>query len=356
MADQREIALNHLQLHGPSLPIQVSKALNTNILFASAVLSELASNKKILISHAAIGGSKVYYLKGQETKLGEKIYPSLKGKEKQAYELLQEKKVLRDIELEPWQRIALRELKDFAMPLTVSLGTEAELFWKFHVLTDEDAKPFIQEYIVPAETKSEPVKPETPQKTAEEQQIELEKVKQHLREELLKELQQEFKAKEETRQEEIRLKEQKETPLKKTQEELEEEEIEEIEEIKPLKKKETVQETIVEIKPKKPEGKFYSKIREYLDSNKIDILKEEMIKKEKEFDFIVRFPSVLGHLTYYVKAKDKAAINEADISLAHSEGQVKKLPCILLATGKMNKKASLLVEQKLAGQVVFKEL
>ena len=152
MADQREVALNHLKLYGPSLPVQISKSLNTNILFASAVLSELTSARKALFSHAAIGGSKVYYLPGQEAALGEKIYPTLKGKEKEAYELLQTSKVLRDVELLPWQRVALRDLKDFAIPLTVSLGNSAELFWRFHLLSDEEAKPYIEGYIVQGET------------------------------------------------------------------------------------------------------------------------------------------------------------------------------------------------------------
>lgn len=352
MPDQREIALNHLKLHGPSLPVNIAKALNTNILFASAVLSELTSNKKILFTHAAIGGSKVYYLKGQEAQVGEKVYPSLKGKEKSAYELLRDTKVLRDVELEPWQRIALRELKDFAIPLTVSLGSQAELFWKFHIITDEEAKPLIEQYIIREEPQqvAAPIQEQVqeqkvePKPDPEETKREMERVMQSLKEELLKEI----------RQQPI--------PVQEVQQEVEEEpEIEEIKEVekpKPKKviKEETKQEVLPEVKPKKPEGKFYTQIKEHLESNKIEILKEEMIKKDKEFDFIVKIPSALGSLVYYLKAKDKKLINEADISLAHSEGQVKKLPCILLTTGSMNKKASLLVEQKLQGQLVFKEL
>src|SRR3989344_4463621 len=200
MADQREVALNHLKLYGPSLPVQISKSLNTNILFASAVLSELTSARKALYSHAAIGGSKVYYLPGQEAALGEKIYPTLKGKEKEAYELLQTSKVLRDVELLPWQRVALRDLKDFAVPLTVSLGTTAELFWRFHLLSDEDAKPYIEGYIVhegavplketqldeEQETTLQELKQQL-QSRAEEKQ-ELAEMKKNLREELLKEM------------------------------------------------------------------------------------------------------------------------------------------------------------------------
>ena len=359
MADQREIALNHLKLYGPSLPVQISKALNTNILFAAAVLSELTSAKKALYSHAAIGGSKVYYLPGQEAALGEKLYPSLKGKEKEAYELLQTSKVLRDVELLPWQRVALRDLKDFAVPLTVSLGTTAELFWRFHLLSDEDAKPYIEGYIVhegavPSkeiikEIVKEPVKeelrqtePPTPSlketQLYEEQETTLQELKQQLQS--LAEEKQELAEMKKNLREEL-LKEMK------------------PQDVKPPFEENTKQVVFVgapEEKQKKPEGKFYMKIKEYLGEHHIEILKEEMIKKDKEFDLIVRIPTPLGLLTYYLKARDKKAINEADISLAHSEGQMKKLPCVFLATGKMNKKAAQLVEQKLQGQVLFKEL
>ena len=290
MPDQREIALNHLKLYGPSLPVQVAKALNTNILFASAVLSELTSRKQVLFTHASIGGSKIYYLKGQEAQKEEKISPSLKGREKQAYELLKEKKVLRDIELEPWQRVALRDLKDFAIPLTVSLAAEAELFWKIHLLTDEEAKPLIEAYI------------ETPEPTTVQKTETLKETKQEFKQEEMKaqqlqreqaSLQQELlnqKLQQEKAELEQTLKNLKEELLKNpkqaTLQELKKQEHEEpIQEIK-LENKEIT----LEIKAKKPEGKFYSTISNYLENNKIEILKEEMIKKTKNLIFLFVSP------------------------------------------------------------------
>ena len=44
---------------------------------------------------------------------------------------LRVKKVLRDISLEPVMRVALRELKDFAIPLNVKINGNSEVFWKF---------------------------------------------------------------------------------------------------------------------------------------------------------------------------------------------------------------------------------
>ena len=69
--------LSFIQRNGPSLPIHISKQINENMKFAGAVLSELISNKKVLISNAKVGGSPVYYLPGQENKLSQVLYPHL---------------------------------------------------------------------------------------------------------------------------------------------------------------------------------------------------------------------------------------------------------------------------------------
>ena len=44
----RNEILNYVSKHGPILPVQISKQINNNILFAGAILSELVANKKII--------------------------------------------------------------------------------------------------------------------------------------------------------------------------------------------------------------------------------------------------------------------------------------------------------------------
>ena len=119
--------ISFIQRNGPSIPVHISKQINENMIFTGAVLSELASNKKLLISNAKIGGSPVYYLSGQEYKLSQVLYPYLKDVYKKVHDLLRQKIILRDKELEPWQRVALRESKDFAIMLSLQDG---EIFWK----------------------------------------------------------------------------------------------------------------------------------------------------------------------------------------------------------------------------------
>lgn len=366
MADQREVAFNFIKANGPVLPVQISKILNTNILFAAAVLSELVERKTLKMTNAAIGGSKLYYIPNlQEPLLGEKLFNSLNPVEKEVFNLLKESSVLRDKALEPKQRIALRDLKDFAFPLTITLGDQSEIFWKFHIVKDEDAKPFIQQHIedTPAETKveiKEQAKAETPlievpkQEVRNEQpQMNVNDVVAKLREELMKEIAPKLKERDEeiSRLKNNQHKEEKISSKKIEEEEESEEDNDDVEE-----EEEKEEKFIDKSESKKPEGKFYKEILDFFNDSNIKVLKEEMVKKEKEYDFVVKIPSAFGTLNYFVKARDKKNFNDSDVALAFSSGQLRKLPTIFLGKGKLNKKAVLLIEEKLNGQLVFKEM
>jgi len=347
MTDQREMAFNFIQANGPVIPVQISKILNTNILFASAVLSELVERKVLKMTNAAIGGSKVYYIPGiQEPLLGEKLFHALNPVEREVFTFLKDSKVLRDKALEPKQRIALRDLKDFAVPLTITLGEQSEIFWKFHIISDEEAKPLISNYIEDAPAVKEEIKIVEPVKVEvakiEQPQVNMQDVVAKLREDLMRELAPKMKE----QQEDIRSK--KETKVK-------EEEEDELEKETDDNEDEEEKSFVDKSEGKKPEGKFYKEILDFFNDSNIKVLKEEMVKKEKEYDFVVRVPSAFGTLNYFVKARDKKTFNDSDVSLAYSSGQLRKLPTILLGKGKLNKKAISLIDEKLNGQLVFKE-
>ncbi|MEK6947884.1 MAG: hypothetical protein AABX19_01435 [Nanoarchaeota archaeon] len=341
MADQREAVLNFVRSTGPVLPVQLSKFLNTNILFASAMLSELVANKKLKITFASIGGSPLYYIEGQEPLMDTRLATSLSGREKQAYELIKEHKVMREIDLEPWQRVAIKSLKDFVRPINVLVQNNNETFWKHHLVNDEEAKNKITEimnnvYVEPTQELTNNAstliqeniveenktleEPKIIHETNNHQEHLIKEAVKNLREELLKEIKPEIKT--------------------------------QIIEDKPIKVKEEIKTEVV----KKPEGKFYEQILELLNTNNAEIIKEELVKKEKEIDFIINLNTNFGKLKYYVKAKNKASINDSDISLAYSDGQLKKLPTILIVNGKVNKKALELVNTKYNGQLTIKEI
>ena len=137
MVDRDKI-LGIIRMKGPVLPVQVAKALETSILFASAMLSELVSASLLKVSSVKIGGSPLYYLPEHKSRLQE-FSKHLAQKEIEAYDLLKKKTVLRESELEPAIKVALRNMKDYAWPLKVTINNDKEIFWKWYLTTNEDA-------------------------------------------------------------------------------------------------------------------------------------------------------------------------------------------------------------------------
>ena len=123
----QETIINFIRSKGPVLPAKVAKMLSTDLLLASAQLAELVDSKKLKISNTKVGSSPVYYIEGQEARL-QGLYDELNEKDKRAYGLLKEKKVLKDDELDPLMRVAVRSIKDFAIPLQVTYNNQKLLF------------------------------------------------------------------------------------------------------------------------------------------------------------------------------------------------------------------------------------
>ena len=137
----KEKIISLLRVNGPSLPVHIAKGTGLSILFASAFLSELFYERKIKISNLKVGSSPLYFLPGQEPQL-ERFSHYLKSKEKEAFLLLKEKKFLKDEEQQPAIRVALREIKDFA----ISFRKEEEIYWRYFTIPEKefDKKPEIE--------------------------------------------------------------------------------------------------------------------------------------------------------------------------------------------------------------------
>lgn len=295
MVDAKDEIVNFIRRNGPVLPVQVSKEIGSNILLAGAILAELVSNKRVIITGTKKGGSPFYYVLGQEIKL-QNLSQFLSGKEKEAYEVIKNKKIIRDRAAEPWQRVALRSIKDFAVPLNVTLQGETEIFWKWYLLSTDEAKSYIKRALgVRKEKKKEVVSQQR----------------------LVKEI-----------------------PKK---------------ERKILRKKPAEK---IENKPDKriEGGEFFDLLKNYFVSRDIRVFEENIVRKNREFNFVVSVPSQIGVLKYFVKCKNKKTINDADLSLAFTEGQQKKLPVLFLTGGKLTKKAEKYIENNLKGQLTFKKI
>ena len=146
----KEKIVSFLKIKGPSLPVHIAKEIGMSILFTSAFLSELISERRIKISNMKIGSSSLHYLEGQESRL-ENFSQHLNNKEKEAFDLLKKKKFLKDSEVQPAIRVAFRAIKDFAIPF----DTDEGLMWRYFTVSQKEYTPKI---------------PETPKKLAAKKQ------------------------------------------------------------------------------------------------------------------------------------------------------------------------------------------
>ena len=168
-AQIKEKIMYILRTKGPSLPVHISKEIGSDILFSSAFLSELLSEKVVKVSHMRVGNSPIYFLSSQENLL-EKFSNYLKSREKEAFLLLKEKKFLNDKEQLPAIRIALREIRDFAIPF----NSNGDVVWRYFLVPEEQFikdEPIIkkQEEVIEVEEKEIP-KTETTDEIIEEKQ------------------------------------------------------------------------------------------------------------------------------------------------------------------------------------------
>jgi len=295
--ETRDKILEIVKAKGPVLPVQISKEIGSNILMASAHLAELTASSRLKISTIKVGGSPLYYLAGQEEML-QKFTSNMNDKEKKAFDLLNQQKVLRDSEQEPVIRVALREIKDFAFPLNVTHNNNKEIFWKWYLTPNEEAEQLIKERL----------------------QI-LEK------------------------------------PIERKIEKVQKQEIKEKIEEKPVEaiKKEAKPKEIRKYKPRDKEDNFLKDIMKFFEKNKINVVSSEIIKKSSEIDFIVEIPSVVGNLQYYCKARNKKKISDSDLSNAYVKGQLKRLPVLVLSPGDLSAKAQEIIGKEL-NNLTFKKV
>jgi len=267
---------------GPILPVELSKEINTNILMASAYLSEQVSNKKIKITHIKVGGSPLYYVNGQEHKL-QNFYNNLHEKERKIYDLLKRNKVLRDITQQPIVRVVLRQIKDFAKPLEVNVKGNKELFWRWYLLSNQETESLIRQIMQRHEKQP---KIEKKQETGEKQSF------------------------------------------------------------SDVQNQKISKEPLISIKPEKSlfvdkttTDDFLSKIKLYFKEKDIEVIDHNIIRKNSDMEFTVKVPTNVGKQTYYCKAKNKKKCNDGDLSSAYVKGEFKKYPILFITTGDFTKKA-----------------
>jgi hypothetical protein len=301
MIEKKEKILEILKDRGPSLPSNMAGEINLSLLFTSALLSEMVSDKTIVLSHLKIGGSPLYFLAGQDEQL-EKFTSYLAPQEREVFSLLKEKKILDEESLTPMQRVALKNIKDFA----ITIKEKEKTFWRLYSIPEEEALQRIDNI--------------------------LERTKK--KEEAIKEL----------------MEEEKDVIKKTTQSEIHKISTQK-EESKEVKKEKQLHPEIKITKKRADKSKaFKDKVKEYLKGKEVDIYRD---LEEGNKICIALVDSTVGLLKFLVYGINKAAINEADISLAFSEGQQEKLPVLLVTNGKTTQKAQDYIK-KLGSITIYK--
>ncbi len=300
----RERILAILRMRGPLLPVHISNEIGLSMLFASAFLSELLSDKKIRISHMKVGSSPLYFVPGHESYL-ERYSIHLKSREKDAFMLLKEKKIIKDSEQEPAIRVALRSIRDFAIPFK----RNNEIFWRYFNVSESEfkgeQKPIEQhEYV------------EAKQKVFDKKEREIgEKIIKDIRIEDIEE-------------------------IRKEKEKLEKKPEEKKEESKKVPKKQQLKKKISPKKAvQKNNEKFFNQVKEFLAKEPIEILniegfgKDEIflrIKTEKEERLLVAY--------------NKKKMTENEIIKANKKASELALKYIILSMGEPSKKLVELIE------------
>ena len=291
----KEKIISTISTRGPSLPVHIAKEINMSMLFASAFLSELISEKKIKTSNLRVGSSPLYLIKGQEEKL-ENFSNYLKSKEKDAFVLIREKKFLKDSNQEPAIRVALRAIKDFAIPFR----KQDEIHWRYFKIPESEFG--VQEKNkTPIEDKKEDKKEFLPE---------------------TKEIKKDFK-------EEIK--------------ESKEDDLQIFDEEKKVKKKVVRKKTTKKKTSSKVNEKFFNSVKGYLSLKEIEILdivgfsKDDLILKVKE----------KGEEKILV-AYNKKSLREEDLIKAYKKSQEFNLKYLLLSFGEPLKKLNNFIEAALS--------
>lgn len=295
--ETRQRILDLLQRRGPSLPVHVAKATGVSMIFAGAFLSELIAEKLVKISHMRVGGSPLYLLPGQEPML-ENFSHFLGSKEKEAFLLLKDGKVIQDDKLEPALRVALRSLKDFAEQIIVKQkldNLEREfIFWRYFLYSEEEAKRVIEDALEPKKAKKE------------------------IRKEEVEEIK------------EVKKEERKAVKKKK------DEKIAVEGELLPIQK-EILGDAVFD-QPVREKTAFALSLEEFLDKSKITVHELQDFSK-KEYEAIVEVETLLGGMKFLAVARDKKLVADTDLIQALQKAQALRLPALFLAPGKLNKKA-----------------
>lgn len=317
----KDVVLRLVREKGPVIPIHLRKELDTDTVLIGAMFSQLIAEGKVKVTTVKIGGSPFYYTPGTEEKLVN-CMRYLNEKDRRVAEMLQSKKVMKDIDQDPLVRVCLRNIKDYSKPLEVNVKGQKEIYWKWYLTPTKEAEEIILGVLKPKKAE----KPIIKEEEAPQKKLVAESKAEQKKDEAS--AQKEAKPKKERKKSEEKKAAAAETSEKKPAE------------AKPTEKHEYqrhlggVHSSLLD-EEKDP---FFNAVRKYLDEKEISILDYKILKRA-EIDLFILVPTKLGVQEYFCKAKNKKKVSDGDLSSAYQQGSATKLPIIFLSPGEMSKKA-----------------
>ncbi|MEK6945956.1 MAG: hypothetical protein AABW63_04165 [Nanoarchaeota archaeon] len=303
----KEKILMLLNRKGPSLPVHIARETGLSILFSAAFLSELAADKKVKISNIKVGSSPVYFLPEHAPQL-ERFSEHLKSKEKEAYLLLKDKQFLKDSGLHPAIRVALREIKDFAVPFQ----RDNEIYWRYFTISEGD---FSMDKVEPPKQIVEIKEPKVLE-IKEEPPIEIPVKVIEVAKEIEYDEDEENELEKESKIEEIKSKQQR----------------QEKEKQKKIKKS-------VKKPQKKTNDTFFNKVKEVLASKNIEIIDIESFNNT---ELMLRVKE--GKKESLLIAFNKKRIGEADILKAYKKASDAGMQYTIMSFGETPKKLTAFID------------
>jgi len=337
---KKQKIISFLKLNGPALPVRIAKAIQTEHVLASAILSELLGEKRVKLSKLKIGTSALYLLDGQEEQL-ENFADSLKSVEKETYLKLKENRLLKDNEEQPATRVALRNIRDFAIPFKF----EDQIMWRYAFTPEAEIKELLTKK--PEEEKPKETKPSNNSKDTKE----AEKV---LNPSDAKESSQRSLKREDGKSEQQKKIEDKNLALQNKRNEISpikggtnsrslgKEEKPTKNKPEQQKKLENIFKEEKEILEEKPE--FFTEVLSFLKKNNIEFL-EEIQTEKKELVAKVCVPSGLGKIAFLLIAKNKKTVSKEEIRASVQRATYSKMPCLMIIRKEPTKAIQKILEE-----------
>jgi hypothetical protein len=281
---------------GPTIPAKIVKRVGGDTMLIGAILSTLISSGEITYSNIKIGGSPIYFMKGDEEKL-EQFIDHLNEKDRRTFYMIKEKKVMKDSDQDPLIRVSLRAIKDFAKQFEIN----KEIFWRYYLIEKSEAERFAKELLKETKPVEEIEKPIAKEMPVIEEKI-TEQPKSIIENKLVEHIHKEKSEK-------------------------------------------------IEKSGKAGKTDFFESIKTFIHNKGLDIVGKEKIKKS-EYDLVLKNNDTNEYI--FCKAKDKKAINEGDLSTAFVYAHNKKMPCMFLTTGNLTKKAEAMIQKEFKDMVIEK--